>query len=135
LRSNSSLTTERFFADATTVDRIIYNEGDSDCAQHQETSMASTTIRVSSETHANARRLAEERQTSISEVVADAISQLKRAAMLEAYAAAAARMRADPMAAADFDAEVRALEGTLADGLDEYPYEGIEELMARDDNL
>jgi hypothetical protein len=96
--------------------------------------MASTTIRVSPETHAIARRLAEERHTSLTEVVAEAISQLERAAMLEAYAAAAARMRADPAASADFDAEVRALEGTLADGLDEYPYEGIEELMARDDN-
>ena len=95
--------------------------------------MASTTIRVSRETHKTARRLAEERQTSLTEIVAEAISEFERAAMLDAYAAAAARMRADPVAAADFDAEVRALEGTLADGLDEYPYEGIEELMARDE--
>ena len=95
--------------------------------------MASTTIRVSSETHASARRLAEERRSSLTEVVAEAISLLERVARLEAYAAAAARMRADPVAAADFDADVRALEGTLADGLAEYPYEGIEELMARDD--
>ena len=96
--------------------------------------MASTTIRVSTETHAIARRLAEERDSSLSEVVEEAISKLKRTAMLEAYAAAAARMRADPVLAADFDAEVEALEGTIADGLDEYPYEGIEELMNREND-
>lgn len=96
--------------------------------------MASTTIRVSPETHASARRLAEERHSSLTEVIAEAVSRLERAARLEAYAAAAARMRADPGAAADFYAEVRALECTLADGLEEYPYEGIEDLMAPDDN-
>ena len=96
--------------------------------------MVSTTIRVSSATHASVRRLAEERHTSLSEVVAEAVAEMERTARLEAYAAAAARMRADPEAAADFDAEVAALEGTLADGLEDYPYEGIEELMGREND-
>ncbi|MBA2277422.1 MAG: hypothetical protein H0W06_06620 [Chloroflexia bacterium] len=96
--------------------------------------MASTTIRVSPEAHARARRLADERHTSLGEVIAEALSQFERTAMLKAYNAAAARMRADPAAAAAFDAEVASMDGTLADGLEDYPYEGVEELMAGDDN-
>lgn len=104
--------------------------------------MATRTIRVSRETHAHARRLADQRQTTLGHVVADAIDRLERTtidqkertAMLKAYNAAVARMRADPVAAADYDAEIAALDGTILDGLEDYPYEGVEELLARESN-
>lgn len=40
-------------------------------------------------------------------------------------------MRANPVAAAEYDAELAAWDVTLADGLAAYPYEGIEELLAK----
>ena len=91
--------------------------------------MASKSSRVSLETHARIRRLAAERHTTLGKVVTGAVNQLERTSMLDAYNAAVARLRANPVAAADYDAEMAAWESTLADGLDEYPYEGIEELM------
>jgi hypothetical protein len=48
----------------------------------------------------------------------------------EAVNASYARLRADPVASAEFDAEIALWDVTLMDGLEEWPYEGIDELIA-----
>ncbi len=94
--------------------------------------MASTTIRVSAATHASVRRMAEAQQTSLSEVVADAVAQLEKKKMLEAFNADYARLKADPEAAAELAAEMSEFDGTLYDGLEEWPYEGVNELLSNE---
>jgi len=92
--------------------------------------MASTTIRVSAATHARVRQLAEEGHMSLSEVVADAVAQLERRKMLEGFNADYARLKADPEAAAEFAAEMAEFDNTLYDGLEDWPYEGVDELLS-----
>jgi hypothetical protein len=94
--------------------------------------MASTTIRVSAATHARVRQLAEEGHMSLSEVVADAVAQLERRKMLEGFNADYARLKVDPKAAAEFAAEMAEFDGTLYDGLELWPYEGVDELLSRE---
>ncbi len=107
-----------------------------DTALHRkEVGVATKTIRVSHETHARARRLADQRQTTLGNVIADAIVQMERIVMLDAYHAAAARSHANPVASAEYEAELAEWEGTIADGLEPYPYEGVEELLARETDL
>ena len=48
----------------------------------------------------------------------------------EAVNASYARLRADPIASAEYDAEMALWDVTLMDGLEELPYEGIDELIA-----
>ena len=45
-----------------------------------------------------------------------------------------ARLRADPVASAEYDAEMALWDSTLMDGLEEWPYEGIEDLLAESDD-
>jgi hypothetical protein len=47
-----------------------------------------------------------------------------------AYDAAYERLRADPIASAEYDAEMALWDSTLMDGLEEWPFEGIDELIA-----
>ena len=79
--------------------------------------MASKSVGASWDTHAHARRLADQRQTTLGNVIADTIDQMERPAMLGAYNAAVARMRAKPVAWGEYDADLAGWEGKLADGL------------------
>ena len=54
----------------------------------------------------------------ISDVLGDLVDQEVRRRMLDSFNASFARLKADPAAWAAYQAEQRALEGTLADGLD-----------------
>jgi hypothetical protein len=48
----------------------------------------------------------------------------------EAVNASYARLRTDPIASVEYDAEMALWDATLLDGLKEWPYEGIDELLA-----
>jgi hypothetical protein len=48
----------------------------------------------------------------------------------EAVNASYARLRADPIASAEYDAEMALWDVTLMDGLEDWPYEGVNELIA-----
>jgi predicted DNA-binding protein len=93
--------------------------------------MATTTIRIPQQTHQRLRDLAEKRGRSIGEVVDEATRKLEDDDFWKEVNDAYARLRADPIASAEYDAEITLFEGTLMDGLEEYPYEGVEELMER----
>ncbi len=90
----------------------------------------SVTIRIPQVTHDTARRLAAEKKRSISEVIAEALERYDEEAWWDAVDASYARLRDDPIANAEFDAEMAIWDTALLDGLEEYPYEGIEELRA-----
>jgi predicted transcriptional regulator len=93
----------------------------------------SVTIRIPEETHKLARRLASENNQTIGEVIAAALARYEEEQWWAAVDAAYARARADPIARAEDEAEMALWDTALMDGLDEWPYEGIEELLAAGD--
>jgi hypothetical protein len=78
-----------------------------------------STIRVSERTHNVLRELSIEAGASMNDVVEEAVELYRRQRVLAAANAAYARLRADPAAWADVQAERAAFDGTLADGLEE----------------
>jgi predicted DNA-binding protein len=92
--------------------------------------MGTITIRVSLETHQRLRHLAEKRGRTIGEVVDEAARKLEDADFWDEVNAAYERLRADPIASAEYDAEVAALDTISLVDFDEPPYEGIDELIA-----
>jgi len=92
--------------------------------------MASVTIRIPPTAHIRAQRLAEEDSTTLGAVIDAALERYERERRLERYNADMARLQADPEAWADWQAEISAIDGASFDGLADYPYEGIEELLA-----
>jgi predicted DNA-binding protein len=78
--------------------------------------MPSVTIRIPSEAHERARRLAKDEARPIAQVIATALDRYERERMIADYWAAMERLRADPEASAEFDAEVAAWDAaSLAD--------------------
>lgn len=77
----------------------------------------STTVRISEETHETLRELARESGESLQAVLAKAVEQYRRQRLLGLTNAAYARLRADPEAWREEQAERAAWEATLADGL------------------
>ena len=92
--------------------------------------MATVTIRVPQATHERLRGLAEKRGKPIGEVVDEAARKLEDADFWDAVNAAYDRLSADPVASAEYDAEIAALDAASLADFDEPPYEGIEELIA-----
>ncbi len=84
--------------------------------------MATTTIRISSATHATLQRLAAEEGQTIGQVADAAIGRYEREQFLTALNEDYARLAADPIAWADWQAELKSLEGTLMDGLEDDPW-------------
>ena len=80
--------------------------------------MSTRMVRVADATHERIRRIAEERNESIADVVNHAIEVYDRESLVEAMAASFARLGAVD----DYAHEVAALDGTLLDGLDEAEY-------------
>jgi hypothetical protein len=74
--------------------------------------------------------LAEKRRRTIGEVVEEAARKLEDADFWDEVNAQYARLRADPIASAEYDAEVAALDAASLADFNEPPYEGIEELIA-----
>jgi hypothetical protein len=86
--------------------------------------MATITIRVPQQTHERILRLAASRKNAnIGDIVDEATRRLEDDDWFEAFNASFAALRADPVASADYDAEVAAWDVTLADGLEEWPYD------------
>jgi predicted transcriptional regulator len=84
--------------------------------------MSTVTIRIADETHATLRQLAREQGRTIAQVANEAIDQYAREQFLAGLNEDYARLQADPAAWADWQAELKSLEGTLMDGLEDDPW-------------
>ena len=80
-----------------------------------------TTIRVPTSTHARLRRLADEQARSIGEVIDALLDDDEKRRLFAGLAEDFERLRADPVAWADYEAEVIVWEATLGDGLGDEP--------------
>ncbi len=86
--------------------------------------MASTAlIRVDEKTRDRLAKMAEQDQMSIGEVVTTLTKKAERDRFWKNVHEGYARLRADPEAWAEYQAEVRVWDVTLMDGLEEYPYD------------
>jgi hypothetical protein len=92
--------------------------------------MATVTIRIPPSAHDRARRMAKAEETTLGEVIDDALKRRERERMLEGYNQDMARLRSDPVAWADWQAEIAEWDGTLLDGLEDDPYEEFPESRA-----
>jgi predicted transcriptional regulator len=81
--------------------------------------MASTTVRVSEETHELLRKLAAATGEPMQRVLERAVESYRREQFFAELDAAYARLQADPVAWEEELAERALLENTLADGLDD----------------
>ena len=81
--------------------------------------MASTTVRVSEETHELLRKLAAATGEPMQRVLERAVENYRREQFSAELDAAYARLQADPVAWEEELAERALLENTLADGLDD----------------
>lgn len=81
--------------------------------------MATTTIRVSEETHRALVEMAGREGVAISAKVSALVHAAEDDAMLTGHGAAMERLRADPKEWSAWQAEVAELDATLGDGLDE----------------
>jgi predicted DNA-binding protein len=81
--------------------------------------MASTTVRVSAETHELLRKLAAATGEPLQRVLERAVENYRREQFYAEFNAAFERLRSDPVAWKDHLAERAEMEGTLADGLDD----------------
>ena len=80
--------------------------------------MATTTVRVSAETHAVLQQLAGERHATIQQVLAEAVEAYRRQRLIDATNAAYAALREDPAAWRDVEQERAAWDAALSDGLE-----------------
>ena len=85
--------------------------------------MATTTIRITQQTHERLRELAHSTHQPISELVARAVELYEERQFWAEVNDAYARIWADPQAAAEELAERALWDTTLADGLEDLPYE------------
>lgn len=74
------------------------------------------------EAHATWVTLAADSGRPMSAIVADLIERERRRVFLEECGASFARLQADPVAWADYRAELKSMEGTLMDGLEDDPW-------------
>jgi predicted transcriptional regulator len=81
--------------------------------------MASTTVRVSTETRDLLRKLAAATGEPLQRVLERAVEHYRREQFYAEFNAAFERLRSDPAAWEDYLAEQTEMEGTLADGLDD----------------
>jgi predicted transcriptional regulator len=81
--------------------------------------MASTTVRVSTETHELLRKLAEATGEPLQRVLERAVETYRREQFFAELDAAYERLQADPVAREEELAERAEWEATLADGLDD----------------
>ncbi|NLO73276.1 MAG: ribbon-helix-helix protein, CopG family [candidate division WS1 bacterium] len=81
--------------------------------------MPTTTVRLSEETHRILRKLAADQGTTMTEVLQQAVEQLRRQVMLEQASAQYAALRQDPKAWAEVLAERKLFEQAIADGVAE----------------
>jgi hypothetical protein len=80
--------------------------------------METLTIRVSRSTHAILRELAAKSDMTMTQVVDEAVRELRKKRFWADYHASYAALKADPDAWADLQEEAAAWDSTLADGLE-----------------
>ena len=86
--------------------------------------MTTTTIRVPVTTHTRLRRLAAEQDRPIGKVIAGLLDDHEKRAFFAGLGEDFERLRADPTAWADYEAEVAAWDAALGDGLADEPPAG-----------
>lgn len=84
---------------------------------------ATSLIRVSNETRDKLVRIAEFQHSSIGEVVEVAAAKLERELFWQQVNEAYARLKADPVAWAEYQEELKFWDAMSGDGLEDYPYE------------
>ncbi len=84
--------------------------------------MSTVSIRVDKKTQAKLAELSGSQRRSIAEIVDEAVSRYDDELFWKAVDEAYDRMNADPEDRAAFDAEIAAWDGTLLDGLSDFPY-------------
>ena len=82
--------------------------------------MATTTVRVSEKSRDMLRALSQQTGESIGAIIDEAVEQYRRRRILEQTAEDYKALREDPVAWADWQEEIRRLDGTLMDGLSDY---------------
>ncbi|MGI8643694.1 MAG: hypothetical protein ACR2LS_06210 [Thermomicrobiales bacterium] len=97
-------------------------ENGSGVANAKKSSKAkSKAVKIPADGHAHLAELAAVQERPMGDLVAKLIEKERRRAFMEAANEDYVRLRADPEAWADWQAEIKSMEGTLMDGLDEYP--------------
>ena len=84
--------------------------------------MATVTVEIPSDAHATLGSFAAADKRPMGEILAELIERERRRRFWEEYDGAIARLCADPEAWADYQAEIRSMEGTLMDGLENDPW-------------
>lgn len=85
--------------------------------------MATTSIRVSKETHDQIKSLAEQQKKAMGDVIAEAIDHYREQRFWQDAQDAYGRLRNDPAAWAHYQDELREWDAVLMDGLEnEAPY-------------
>ncbi len=79
--------------------------------------MTSVTVRVSTEIQERIRRISENQQKSVSEVIAEAVRIYEDRLFWDAYGRSAAELHTDSSAWREYKADMTAFDGTLQDGL------------------
>lgn len=81
--------------------------------------MSSTTMRVTGHSHQVLRRLAKQSGRTMQQVLDDALEEYERQQYFDEMNTAYKRLRADPVAWAEYRAELEEWDAVLADGLDD----------------
>jgi hypothetical protein len=105
---------------------VIDRSGPTDFLRHlgrRDASMESHTIRINKKTLEMVRDLAEKAKTTMTAIVEAAVREYEIKKYWEEYYAGYAALRKNPEAWAEFQEELRAWDCTLADGLEDLPYE------------
>ncbi len=92
-------------------------------------SMESHTIRVNKKTLDTIKELAEKAGATMTAVVEAAVRDYEIKKYWEEYNAGYAALKADPKAWAEYQVEMKLWDSTLMDGLEDFPYERIEDLL------
>ena len=85
--------------------------------------MESQTIRVSKTTRDILHDLAAKAGTNMAAIAEEAVKKYERKKFWENYYAGYKALRADPIASAEYEDEIKLWDTTLADGLEEWPHE------------
>jgi hypothetical protein len=93
------------------------------------------TVRIDPKLHATLRALSDVEQRSMSQIIEDAVERYQQAKFWQAMRDGFARLRADPIAWSEYQAESSLWDSASGDGLEEdEPYFSAEEARERGDN-
>jgi predicted DNA-binding ribbon-helix-helix protein len=87
--------------------------------QEKDAMSASTTVRVTAETHERLRTMADQRGTSMQDLIDKLAEDQWKNDLLDAMAEAFAVLADDPVASKERDAELTGWEQTLIDGIED----------------